>query len=408
MRIEFAALKMLPNLSSFVCYDYVDTPGEHTKLSTADIEEFAKLQEKNDRVSLTLIGVVFENPADLVKLSSLEGISITDSNITDLSFVTKENFPGLRYIDVSGNAIEKLPASIGEITDLWQIDVSECGLTELPDISGLVNLELLRVGNNELTTLPDLTKMSKLDGESSYFYKNLLTEEELRAKLPEHLRTDEYIKKLVDEQTKEMECNISVDKTKLAVDEEITVTVTLTNKGVDLNHVLLELYAGWERFFPEGEYTLEDEAVCIETLKMGEELVFTYKMTSRDIEDFADPTVNFKVWAKMEDETANVYADAESEEIEVEKSQDNSGSGSGSDDYVEPETLELKVTDVTVSNNNIVVNNDAPSAKVDISITVEGADMDKLQDGYYASVNLAVLLPFPLLMAILPSTNSDD
>lgn len=376
----------VPNFREFVCYDYTDTPGEHTKLSTADIEEFTKLQEKNERVGLTLIGVLFENPADLAKLSSLEGISITDSNITDLSFVTKENFPGLRYIDVSGNAIEKLPASIGEITDLWQIDVSDCGLKELPDISGLVNLELLRVGNNELTTLPDLTKMSKLDGESSYFYKNLLTEEEFKAKLPEHLRTDEYIKKLVDDQTKEMECKISVDKTKLAVDEEITVTVTLTNKGVALNNVLLEMYAGWERFLPEGEYTQQDEAVCIETLKMGEELVYTYKMTSRDIEDFADPTVKFKVWAEMEDETANVYADAESEEIEVEKSQDNSGSGS--DDYVEPETLELKVTDVTVSNSNVVVNNDAPSAKVNVSITVEGADMDKLQDGYYASVNL--------------------
>lgn len=444
--------KYVPNFANLVIYDYEDTPGEHMTLSTADIEEFAKLQETNGRgFGLTLRGVLFENPADLVKLHTLGGFDISESNLTNLDFVTKENFPNLRYIWVNDNPIEKLPASLSEFTELWGLDVSGCKLTELPDLSGLVNLETLNayenqlttlpdlstltklenlqvpdnqlttlpdlsaltnlkslnvsynqltalpdisgltnlddlnVGHNQLTTLPDLTALTKLDTEVYKLAENLLTEAELKAKLPAQF-TEDIIKEIVERQTKEIECTISIDKTEMTADDVVTVTVTAKNKSaMPLQNVGVSLVVnGWLSFgdIPEG---YESEPV-IETFAVGEVVSFTYKVPGENLASALryDGEVKLHVRVWCDEPYVSSYAETENITVEV-KEEDNSGSGdnSGSDDnYDDEETvLDIKVTDITVSNKEVVLTDDAPTGKISLAVTVDGADAAKLADG---------------------------
>lgn len=446
--------KYVPKLGSFLVYDYADTPGEHMTLSTADIEEFAKLQETSGRgFDLTLRGVLLENPADLTKLHTLEGFDISESNLTNLDFVTKENFPNLRYFCVRKNPIEKLPASISEFTELWDLEVSDCKLTALPDISGLtdleildvsgnqltalpdisgltklkrlyaddnqltalpdisglVNLELLWVSDNQLTTLPDLTALTKLEpGVYDNFASNLLPEAELKAKLPAQF-TEDIIKEILHYQITELICTVSVDKTKITKNDVVTATVTVKNNCVmpiqDVK-VHLAINGGIHAGTPEG---YESDPV-IANMAVGEEVSLTYKIDGQLLVNFNDPETGVYLMAAASSPTGhnNSSEAAKTEPFEVEETEednngtgdnngsdnngtgdnnasDNNGTGdnnNGSNDSNnETAALDIKVTDITVANKDIVLTDDAPTGKISLTVAVDGADVAKLANG---------------------------
>lgn len=378
----------VPNLSSLVYYDYLE--GDTTILTTEDIDEFAKLE---NFYSMTLSKVRIENPEDLVKLDQLYGIDISRSNLTNLDFVSAKNFPNCKSIVVYENPIEKLPDAISEMVNLTQLDVSSCKLKEIPDLSKLTNMQYLDIGYNELKTFPDLTGMNNLQKNASSFYGNLFSEEDVRGKLPAHIKADAefetYIKDIMDDQTKKIECELTADKTKAASGEVITLTLTLRNKGVALSNVSVETLGGGQYFFPEEEYIQKENAICIESLSLGAEVVYTYKVNVDDVAAYANPNISFQAHAEAEDGTSGIWAIGNSDEIEIEKSE-NEDSGNtgdtgdtGNSGTEEAEPLDITVKEVTVSNKTVVVTDAEPIAQVNVSVAVEGDDVANIPSGNY-------------------------
>ena len=374
-----------PNLYAFTYGINNVTVDERVSFTITDMQEMKALQENaaisNDSFSLSLWGIEMnKETADVIgEMTNLRGLELSNCTISSYDFLTSKNLASLTSLDLGFNDLESIP-DITHMTALTDLYLRDNNLTDLPDLTGLESLDL-----NENNT--------------DNLWENYLSKEVLIARLPKHVTDNTaIIDDIFDRQDKELECDLVVDieGSEITPGTTIPMTLTVKNTGVDLENVLVFLRAsnstGDELYVAPTGYTLEGNNIRIPALKHNETLTLKYEVTTGEDGQWKDYAVTFdaKVWYEA-DEWVNDQADSyETNGWIYIWEEDNSGSGSdsGSDDYVEPETLDLKVTDVTVSNSNIVVNNDAPSAKVDISITVEGADMDKLQDGYYASVNL--------------------
>ncbi|MEX2753874.1 MAG: leucine-rich repeat domain-containing protein, partial [Candidatus Sigynarchaeota archaeon] len=61
---------------------------------------------------------------------------------------------GLRVLDVSGNPLGSLPASMARLENLEELHAGGCGLSALPDLSH-VPLRHVDVNGNRFTKLPD-------------------------------------------------------------------------------------------------------------------------------------------------------------------------------------------------------------------------------------------------------------
>eukprot|EP00038_Savillea_parva_P030179 m.76112 g.76112 ORF g.76112 m.76112 type:complete len:1569 (-) comp9038_c0_seq3:8-4714(-) len=69
----------------------------------------------------------------------------------------------LVVLDVSGNRLERLPTSIGQVATLVELDASDNHITELPSVGNLARLTKLNLCRNELSTLPrDIGKLQEL------------------------------------------------------------------------------------------------------------------------------------------------------------------------------------------------------------------------------------------------------
>ena len=107
-----------------------------------------------------------------------------DTNATELNLLNMSlnrlpdsigNLTNLTYLVVDGNSLTSLPDWIGNLTNLTYLNVDDNQLTTLPDsIGNLTNLEVLSVFVNQMTTLPDsignLTNLNTL-----YIGSNQLT-----------------------------------------------------------------------------------------------------------------------------------------------------------------------------------------------------------------------------------------
>ena len=471
---EGEKIAMFKNIGNYLDVDmFYFTDGNEesmTVFTEADIDEFAKMNNLSD---FTIYDAKVEGTASIPKLTKIRFLNLGRTGITNVDFVTKENFPNLTDLYLSGNPIQTVPSSIMEMTELEILDLSNCGLTGSFDVSGFTNLGCLYISRNELTeikgldkltkltrldidgnkltqiptleymtqlqdlyigenelveipgldklinleyisasgnkfkTLPDLSALTKLkylyvsnneleslpdmQGLTSltdlllngnmlttlpnmkglgieYFSvkENLLTEEEIIAKVPEKYATDsDWLKETVNEQRKGVEATFTTDVTEIEHGDKVTVNLTFKNVGVTVKDLFVKVTENGNPYFPtDNTYTTTENSVCIDSLGYGESVTFTYEVTMTDLRDWM--YLNAEI--KTEDYSVYWY---DWKEISV-----------------KPETLELKVKDVTVSNSNVVVNNDAPTVKVDVAISVEGAGIDKLQDGSYADVYL--------------------
>ncbi|MBD2329954.1 COR domain-containing protein [Alkalinema sp. FACHB-956] len=93
-----------------------------------------------------------------------------------LAIIEEARQSGRKSLDLSWKQIQELPDSIGQLTNLTQLNLYNNQLTELPDSIGqLTNLTQLNLYNNQLTELPDsigqLTNLTQLN-----LYNNQLTE----------------------------------------------------------------------------------------------------------------------------------------------------------------------------------------------------------------------------------------
>ncbi|MFC1585352.1 Ig-like domain-containing protein [Fibrobacterota bacterium] len=114
------------------------------------------IQWKNDRItSLDLDGFVQITtlPASVGGLSQLTKLTISNTNLRQLP----ESFTSLillEDLDLSGNQLESLPDSIGNLTELLRLNLSGNNLSQLPaSIGNLTRLTDLDVSDNQLYQL---------------------------------------------------------------------------------------------------------------------------------------------------------------------------------------------------------------------------------------------------------------
>ncbi len=91
--------------------------------------------------------------------ASFDAITIEDHHIVKIKYSIFD------YYDLGFNdMLMILPASIGNLTELRELDLSGHFLRELPEeIGSLSKLKSLRLSNNLLVSLPDIGKLSRLD-----------------------------------------------------------------------------------------------------------------------------------------------------------------------------------------------------------------------------------------------------
>lgn len=129
------------------------------------------------------------------KLTNLRSISLWENNITDvkpLGSLTNLTGINLRYSRVT--SIEELR----NLTQMVSLYLPET-VTDLSPIEGMTELWYLTASNANISTLPDLTKLTNLAGHDTYLQGNNLTKTELTTKLPKQLVEDKgWLKQTID------------------------------------------------------------------------------------------------------------------------------------------------------------------------------------------------------------------
>ncbi len=138
------------------------------------------------------------------KIASLQGIEklinlryfhLGRNNITDikpLGNLKNLTTIGLEYFCIT---------SIEELRSLTQLQYLRLPntVTDLSPIEGMTELSGLSAANANISTLPDLTKHTKLAGHDTYLQGNDLTKAELTTKLPQQLAGDKkWLKQTID------------------------------------------------------------------------------------------------------------------------------------------------------------------------------------------------------------------
>jgi Leucine-rich repeat (LRR) protein len=100
-------------------------------------------------------------PSSLTKMRSLKVLSVVNNDLTALPDGL-HRMESLQRLILNENRLTALPPSISQMTNLSGISVSDNPVTVVPDLSGLVNLEYLRMANMRLSELPRLPLNSSL------------------------------------------------------------------------------------------------------------------------------------------------------------------------------------------------------------------------------------------------------
>ncbi|KAL9255361.1 Plant intracellular Ras-group-related LRR protein 5-like protein, partial [Drosera capensis] len=110
-------------------------------------------------------------PDSIGKLSGLVTLDLSENRIVTLP-TTIGGLVSLTRLDLHSNRLYDMPESIGDLLSLVYLDLSVNQLSRLPSSVGrLVNLEELKLGSNQLGLLPDaigsLASLKKLDVETN-------------------------------------------------------------------------------------------------------------------------------------------------------------------------------------------------------------------------------------------------
>ncbi len=135
----------------------------------------------------SLDGANWTNPWTLTDpVSTWDGVTIYNGRVTQLSFLNKNlsgsippsivDLTAVWNLSFNGNpGLDSIPAFIGEMTNLYNLDLSFCALTTVPtELGNLENLEYLYLQNNSLTGafpswLADLSNLLTLRIDNNQF-----------------------------------------------------------------------------------------------------------------------------------------------------------------------------------------------------------------------------------------------
>ena len=98
--------------------------------------------------------------ADLIRISRLDELAVTEAGLTDASWVTQ--LEQLDDLDLSENDLADL-TPIAELRSLTRLDVSDNKLTSLRPLAALTRLKRVDAGNNPLTGLEGLERLHELE-----------------------------------------------------------------------------------------------------------------------------------------------------------------------------------------------------------------------------------------------------
>ena len=120
-------------------------------------EDWAGVTIENGRVvelDLVDFGLTGAVPAEVGRLSALEELDLNDNQLTSLPAEIGQ-LTLLETLNLRGNQLTSLPAEIGQLTALLLLDLEENQLTSLPaEIGQLGSLLSLTLEGNQLTSLP--------------------------------------------------------------------------------------------------------------------------------------------------------------------------------------------------------------------------------------------------------------
>ncbi|XP_056850354.1 plant intracellular Ras-group-related LRR protein 5 isoform X2 [Raphanus sativus] len=145
------------------------------KLSLTKLATLIEVSAKKATQELNLQHKLMDNlewlPDSLGNLSSLVRLDLSENCITALP-TTIGGLLSLTRLDLHSNRIGQVPESIGDLTNLVNLNLSGNQLTSLPtSLSRLVNLEELDLSSNSLSVLPEtigsLVSLEKLDVETN-------------------------------------------------------------------------------------------------------------------------------------------------------------------------------------------------------------------------------------------------
>ena len=109
-----------------------------------------------DLLKLKIIFCAFNSFAELPKVlgkcASLSMVGFRGNLITEVSAESLP--PMLRWLILTGNQLESLPAELGQRPRLQKLMVAGNRLRSLPDLTACVNLELIRIAANRFDALP--------------------------------------------------------------------------------------------------------------------------------------------------------------------------------------------------------------------------------------------------------------
>ncbi|GAB4848366.1 Plant intracellular Ras-group- LRR protein 4 [Ancistrocladus abbreviatus] len=145
------------------------------KLSLIKLASLIEVSSKKGTRDLNLRGVLMDQiewlPDSVGKLSSLITLDLSENRIAALP-VTIGGLSSLTKLDLHANRIIELPESIGDLLNLEYLDLRGNQLARLPPTVGrLVHLEELDLSSNRLSLLPDtigsLVSLKKLNVETN-------------------------------------------------------------------------------------------------------------------------------------------------------------------------------------------------------------------------------------------------
>ena len=167
-----------------------------------------------EMTNLRMIGFVncglMEFP-DMSKLVNLEDLEIGGNNFTVVSGIS--DLTNLERLGLFGNKLTTLP-DLSKLVNLTYLDIGYMDLTEAPSLSHMTKLESVRLYGNKFTSLPDMTGLANL--QDVLLSDNLLSEEEIMAKLPVHITADaSWVADAVNRQSREVNTKVTTDVTEV-------------------------------------------------------------------------------------------------------------------------------------------------------------------------------------------------
>lgn len=171
--------------------------GELKKLKSLNLEynKVRSLKELSGLTELQCLYVPSNRLASLdgvEKLKKLQVLDAMDNHLTDASQV--KTLKNLEKLYLGGNALKDI-SFVKKLTKLKGLWVEDNRLTNIDGVKDLKNLRELCVRDNRIKKLPNMKKLTKLKYYSCVLINNMLTEKELRSKLPAHLLKKSKAKK---------------------------------------------------------------------------------------------------------------------------------------------------------------------------------------------------------------------